>query len=147
MTIYELRTPISEEQVRKLKTNDIVFLDGTIVTARDQAHKRSLELNKKGIGIPVNLEGLTLFHCGPVVYKVQQKWTVVAAGPTTSQRMEAFESEFVRIFKPRIIIGKGGMGEKTTEALKEYGAVYCIFTGGAAVLGAQSISHVKGVDF
>jgi fumarate hydratase subunit beta len=59
--------------------------------------------------------------------------------------MEIFEDEFIRNFKPRVIIGKGGMGEKTTGAMAKYGVVYGAFTGGAAVLAAKAIKSVKGV--
>jgi tartrate/fumarate subfamily iron-sulfur-dependent hydro-lyase beta chain len=73
------------------------------------------------------------------------KWIAVAAGPTTSTRMEVYEADFIRRFKPRVVIGKGGMGEKTTEAMAKYGAVYGAFTGGAAVLAANSVKNVKDV--
>jgi fumarate hydratase subunit beta len=145
MTIYKLKTPISEEEIRKLKVNDVLYISGTVVTARDQAHRRALEYFKKGKPLPVNLEGLAVFHCGPVMRKQGDKWIAVAAGPTTSARMEIFEDEFIRNFKPRVIIGKGGMGEKTTGAMAKYGAVYGAFTGGAAVLAAKAIKNVKDV--
>src|SRR3990170_4940282 len=110
MATYRLRTPISEREIRKLKVNDTLYISGTIVTARDQAHKRAVEHSKTGKPLPLNLEGLAVFHCGPVMRRQHDKWVAVAAGPTTSTRMEAFENEFIRSFKPRVIIGKGGMG-------------------------------------
>jgi tartrate/fumarate subfamily iron-sulfur-dependent hydro-lyase beta chain len=72
-------------------------------------------------------------------------WEVVAAGPTTSARMEIFQDEFIKIFRPAIIIGKGGMGERTLLACKEYGCVYGVFTGGAALLAARGIARVEEV--
>jgi fumarate hydratase subunit beta len=145
MTIYKLTTPISEKEIRKLKVNDILYISGTMVTVRDQAHRRALEHFQKGKPLPVNLEGLAVFHCGPVMRRQGDRWIAVAAGPTTSARMEIFEDEFIRNFKPRVIIGKGGMGEKTTGAMAKYGAVYGAFTGGAAVLAAKAIKNVKDV--
>jgi len=145
MTIYKLKTPISEEEIRKLRVNDVLYVSGTVVTARDQAHRRALECVKKGKPLPMNLEGLAVFHCGPVMSRQGDRWIAVAAGPTTSARMEIFEDEFIRNFKPRVVIGKGGMGEKTTAAMAKYGAVYGAFTGGAAVLAAKAIKNVKGV--
>ena len=147
MTTYKLTTPISEEQIRKLKANDIVYITGTIVTARDQAHKRALQLHKEGKQLPINLEGLAVFHCGPIVKKEGDKWTIVAAGPTTSTRMDIFEDEFIKNFKTRVIIGKGGMGKRTTDAMQKYGAIYGAFTGGAAVLAAKAIKNVKTVEW
>ncbi len=147
MTVYKLKTPISEEDVRKLKANDVLYVTGTIVTARDAAHKKALELFKQGKKLPINLEGAAVFHCGPIVKKEGDKWVVVAAGPTTSTRMDQFEDEFINAFKVRVVIGKGGMGKKTTDAMAKYGAVYGAFTGGAGVLAAKAIKDVKMVEW
>lgn len=147
MVTYKLKTPITEEQIRKLKVNDVLYVTGTMVTARDQAHKRALQLYKEGKRLPVNLEGLAVFHCGPIVKKEENRWVVVAAGPTTSTRMDIFEDDFIKNFKARVIIGKGGMGKRTTDAMQKYGAVYGAFTGGAAVLAARAIRNVKAVEW
>jgi len=147
MAVYKFKTPISEEDVRKLKVNDVLYVTGTIVTARDQAHKRALEFFKQGKPLPINLEGLAVFHCGPVVSKEGDKWIAVAAGPTTSTRMDIFEDEFIKNFKVRVVIGKGGMGKKTTDAMAKYGAVYGAFTGGAAILAARAIKNVKSGEW
>jgi fumarate hydratase subunit beta len=147
MAVYKFKTPISEEDIRKLKVDDVLYVTGTIVTARDQAHKRALEFFKQGKPLPLNLEGLAVFHCGPVVSKQGDKWTAVAAGPTTSTRMDIFEDEFIKDFKVRVVIGKGGMGKKTTDAMAKYGAVYGAFTGGAAILAAKAIKNVRGVEW
>ena len=137
-----LYTPIAESDVRKLKAGDVIHVSGILFTARDEAHRVLLER-----GAPFPLEGLALFHCGPVVQKVGEGWRVVAAGPTTSARMELFEAEFLAKFRPRVIIGKGGMGERTLKALSQVGAVYTHFTGGAGALAAQAIRRVKEVHF
>lgn len=147
MTVYRLSTPISEKTVRKLRVNDTVYLSGTIVTARDAAHRRALQFHEEGKQLPVNLEGLAVFHCGPLMKKEDNGWRVVAAGPTTSSRMDLFEDEFIKNFKVRVVVGKGGMGKKTADAMKQYGAVYGAFTGGAAVLAAKAVKQVKGVEW
>ena len=84
MATYKLKTPISEEEVRKLRVNDTIYITGTVVTARDAAHRRALEFHKEGKKLPINLEGSALFHCGPITKKDNGGWKVVAAGPTTS---------------------------------------------------------------
>ena len=127
--------------------NDVLYVTGTIVTARDQAHRRALEYIKEGKPLPVDLEGLAVFHCGPVMGKEHDKWVAVAAGPTTSTRMDLFEDDFIKNFKVRVVIGKGGMGKRTTDAMAKYGAVYGAFTGGAAILAAKAIKNVKGVEW
>lgn len=147
MATYKFRTPISEADVRKLKVSDVLYVSGTIVTARDQAHRRALQFFREGKPMPVNLEGLAVFHCGPVVSKDGDKWTAVAAGPTTSTRMDLFEDEFIKNFKVRVVIGKGGMGKRTTDAMAKYGAVFGAFTGGAAILAARAIKSVKSVEW
>ena len=147
MAVYKFKTPISEEEIRKLRVNDVLYVSGTMFTARDQAHKRALEYFKQGKPLPLRLEGLAVFHCGPIVKKKEDGWTIVAAGPTTSTRMEIFEDEFIKNFKVRVIIGKGGMGKRTTEAMAKYGAVYGAFTGGAAVLAAKAIKNVRTVEW
>lgn len=145
MATYELETPVSEEDVRKLRVNDVLYISGTIFTARDAAHKRALEFNEEGKKLPIDPNGLAVFHCGPIVRKIADKWEVVAAGPTTSTRMEIFQDQFIKAFKVRIVIGKGGMGPRTANAMKTHGAVYSAFTGGTAVLAAKAIQEILDV--
>jgi len=147
MAVYKFKTPISEEEIRKLRVNDVLYVSGMMFTARDQAHKRALEYFKQGKPLPLSLEGLAVFHCGPIVKKKEERWTIVAAGPTTSTRMEIFEDEFIKNFKVKVVIGKGGMGKRTTEAMAKYGAVYGAFTGGAAILAAKAIKNVRTVEW
>jgi len=96
MAVFKFKTPISEADVRKLKVNDVLYVSGTVATARDEAHKKALELYREGKKLPLDLEGLAVFHCGPIMKKEGDKWVVVAAGPTTSTRMDQFEDEWVR---------------------------------------------------
>ncbi len=148
MSTYKLKTPFAEQDIRKLRVEDIIYVSGTIITARDQAHQRALKLHQEGKTLPVDLKERAVYHCGPVMRKQDDgDWVVVAAGPTTSSRMDLYEDKFIETFGPRIIIGKGGMGKKTGAAMKKYGCVYCAFTGGAAVLAAQSIRRVQGVEW
>jgi len=143
---HYLTTPIPPEQLKEIKIGDIVYLTGTVVTARDEAHLKALELHKEGKQPPVDFNGIGLFHCGPVMKKDENdEWIVVAAGPTTSARMEIFQDEFIKVFHPGIIIGKGGMGDRTTKACQEETCVYSYFTGGAALLAADRIKKVKDV--
>ena len=147
MATYKFKTPISEADIRKLKVNDVLYVSGLMVTARDEAHKKALELYREGKKLPVELEGGVVFHCGPIVKKEGDKWIAVAAGPTTSTRLEQFEDEFIKAYKVRVVIGKGGMGKRTTDAMQKYGAVYGAFTGGAGVVAARAIKSVKTVEW
>lgn len=146
MAEYHFTTPIGEE-VRKLRTGDVLFLTGTVVTARDAGHRRALELLNKGEKLPIDLRGLVVYHMGPIVRKVGNDWKVYSAGPTTSTRLETYEAEFLEKTGAKVIVGKGGMGAKTAEACKRLGAAYAIYTGGAGALAAKSIKKVKGVEW
>ncbi|MEB3691236.1 MAG: FumA C-terminus/TtdB family hydratase beta subunit [Caldisphaeraceae archaeon] len=142
---YHLRTPLKDEDIKKLKVEDIVYISGILVTARDEAHEMALETLGKGQSLPIDMKGLALYHCGPVAKKINNTWRIIAAGPTTSMRMEGVEAEFIEKTGVKMIIGKGGMGEKTAESLKKNNAVYAVFTGGAGALAAERIKAVKEV--
>jgi fumarate hydratase subunit beta len=146
MREVELYTPISEEEIRELNIGDRIFLTGTVVTARDAAHKRMMKYIAEERDLPFSLEGLALYHCGPLAKK-RDGWVILAAGPTTSMRMEPLEAGVIRKFGVRLIIGKGGMGERTLEAMRRHGAAYGILTGGAAVLAADRIESIKSVEW
>ena len=146
MAEYRLVTPLGDE-ARKLRTGDIVYLTGTVITARDAAHRRTLELLNKGERIPVDFHGLAVYHMGPVVRKVGDGWEVISAGPTTSARIEAYEADFLEKTGAKLVIGKGGMGSRTAEACRKLGTAYAIYTGGAGALAAKSIKKVRGVEW
>ncbi|CAB49409.1 FumA C-terminus/TtdB family hydratase beta subunit [Pyrococcus abyssi] len=126
----KLRTPLSPEDVLKLKVGDVVYLSGTIYTARDLAHKRFLSQ-----GFPFNPEGSVIYHCGPLV----KAGKIVSAGPTTSARMNQY-LDFLFSKGVRGIIGKGGMNAEKFKGK----AVYLAFPGGAGSLAAKHLK-VKNV--
>jgi fumarate hydratase class I len=136
-----LRTPLTEAQVRSLKVGDIVLISGVMHTGRDAVHAHLMKHDP-----PVDLSGSVLYHCGPVVAKQGEGWTVTAAGPTTSIREEPYQADIIRRYGVRAVIGKGGMGARTLEALKESGAVYLNAIGGAAQFYARAIDRVDGVS-
>ena len=146
MEEIEVYTPISERVIRRLRVGDQVYLSGVIITARDAAHKRIIRYIQEARDLPFSLEGSALYHCGPIVRRLNGEWRVLAAGPTTSMRMEPFEAELVKM-GVKVIIGKGGMGDKTKDSLRRYGSVYCAFTGGAAALAAKHVESVVDVKW
>jgi fumarate hydratase subunit beta len=143
----EVTLPIEPAAVRGFRVGDILYLTGALFTARDEAHLRMLEAHESGEKIPFDPSQMALFHCGPVVAKQEGRWKVIAAGPTTSIRMELFEDKFLETFRTPIIIGKGGMGDRTQAALESVGAVYTHYTGGAGALAAKRIESVEGVEW
>jgi fumarate hydratase subunit beta len=141
-----LFTPLKEEEIRDLQVGDIVYLSGEVYTARDKAHNRIIEYTIKDAEEEIPIEkGAVLYHCGPLMRKSNEKWELIAAGPTTSSRMDATTPQVIETLRIRGIIGKGGMGIATREALQRYGCVYLAMTGGAAVLAATRIKAVKAV--
>jgi fumarate hydratase subunit beta len=133
-TIVQLRTPLGDE-VLQLKAGDHVELSGIVYTARDEAHLRMQEN-----GIPFDPNGAVIYHCGPVIRDNR----VIAAGPTTSARMNELAG-FLLEKGVRGLIGKGGMGPTVRNQLKGRG-VYLAFTGGCAAL-ASSHMTLKGVHY
>jgi fumarate hydratase subunit beta len=130
----QLHTPLGKE-VLELHAGDHIELSGIVYTARDEAHIRM-----KAEGIPFDPVGAVIYHCGPVI----QDNRVIAAGPTTSSRMNEL-SGFLLEKGVRALIGKGGMGALVREQLKNRG-VYLAFTGGCAAL-ASSHMTLRGVFF
>ena len=156
--MQDLTLPISPDSVRRLKVGDPVRLNGIMLTGRDAAHKWLVETFIKKSRAPTGddpeverairplLAGGAIYHCGPVVTGLDTKdYRFVAAGPTTSTREEPFQSDVMRHFQVRAVIGKGGMGAKTLAACGEVPAVYLHAIGGAATLIAQTVTGVIGV--
>ena len=135
-----LRAPIGEEQVRALAVGDVVLIDGDMYTGRDTVHTYLMKNAP-----PVDLHGAILYHCGPVMLKQGEGWVTRGAGPTTSIREEPYEADVIRRYGVRAVIGKGGMGARTLEAMEEAGAVYLHAIGGAAQVYARAVERVAGV--
>ncbi len=158
-----LTYPFCEADVRALRAGDTVSVNGTIWTGRDRFHKHFAD----GGRLPVDFRDGALYHCGPVVVKGEggagngergrgngergtgngEGWKVVAGGPTTSVRENAYEPDFIAKTGVRLIIGKGGMDERTLAACQKHGAVYLQAVGGAATVTAHAIERVANVYF
>ena len=121
-----LKTPITDDDINKLKAGDVIAISGQILTARDQAHKRILEE-----GAPIDIEGAVLFHAGPIIQEEDDsngpKYKMVAVGPTTSMRMNPYEADVLDM-GAKIIIGKGGMDD-------------------SAALYVDKVNEIKGVNW
>jgi len=135
-----LTPPLSEEAMRALKVGDVVLIRGEVFTGRDNVHAYLMKNPP-----PVDLRGAVLYHCGPVMLKQGDEWVVKAAGPTTSSREEPYQSDIIRRYGVRAVVGKGGMGPRTLAALKDTGAVYLNAIGGAAQYYARTVEKVLGV--
>ena len=140
-----LTTPIRDEDLADLNVGDVVYLTGHIVTCRDVAHRRLIELKRE---LPVDIRGGAIFHAGPIVRKKEDgRFEMVSIGPTTSMRMEKFEKDFIKETGVKLIVGKGGMGPETEAGCKEYKAVHAIFPGGCAVLAATQVEEIENAEW
>ena len=139
--MIQLQAPFTEDKIRSLKVGDMVEITGVVFTGRDAVHKYLHD----GGEPPVSFKDGIIYHCGPVVLKKKGKWTVTAAGPTTSIREEPYQAGIIEKYGLRAVIGKGGMGEKTRQACEKFGCVYLHAIGGAAQVLAEAIKEVQDV--
>ena len=137
----KLNVPIKDENLNDLKAGDVVYLTGNIVTARDQAHKRIIEQ-----GAPLDIEGAAIFHAGPIIKENEDGYDMVAIGPTTSMRMNPYQSDVLDM-GPKIVIGKGGMDDNVRQALVRNNALYVVATGGCAALYVDAVEKIESVDW
>ncbi|HIH69122.1 FumA C-terminus/TtdB family hydratase beta subunit [Methermicoccus shengliensis] len=135
-----LTTPLGEE-VLTLKVGDVVYLNGKVFTARDEAHLAIIEHLREGIELPFEMEGAVIYHCGPLVRPAAGGWRVISAGPTTSERMATLTEPLLKAFDVRALIGKGGMS--TASRLLKGRGVYLAFCGGCAALAASHITKAE----
>ena len=136
MNTIQLELPLDESTARGLRAGDMVTLSGSILTGRDAAHKRLIDLIDKGEGLPIPLEGETIYYVGPA--PASPGHAVGSAGPTTSYRMDAYTPKLLARGL-RAMIGKGLRNAEVVDAMKTYGAVYFGAVGGAAALISRSI--------
>ncbi|MDD3253324.1 MAG: L(+)-tartrate dehydratase subunit beta [Lachnospiraceae bacterium] len=140
-----LTTPVSAEDLEGIKAGDIIYLNGSMTTCRDVAHRRLVE---EGRELPVDVRSNAIFHAGPIIRPLENdKFEMVSVGPTTSMRMEKFEYEFVKETGVKVIIGKGGMKENTERACKEFKAIHCVFPAGNAVVAATEVEEIMRAEW
>ncbi len=140
----KLSAPFTEAKIRALKLGEEVSISGVLFTGRDAVHKYLHDGGQLPPGVKLR-DGI-LYHCGPVVLQQPDgSWKATAAGPTTSIREEPYQAQIIRDLGLRGVIGKGGMGDKTLAACKEFGCVYLHAVGGAAQVLAECIKKVRSV--
>lgn len=140
-----LITPISAEDLKDIHIGDIIYLDGSLTTCRDVAHRRVVE---EGCEIPVDVRNNAILHAGPIIRPLpDDKFEMVSVGPTTSMRMEKFEYEFVKTTGVRVIVGKGGMKENTANACKDFGCIHCVIPAGNAVVAAVCVEEIVRAEW
>ena len=134
----KINLPITDEDIKNLKAGDSVLLTGKIITGRDAAHKRLLELLEQGKSLPVDLRGEVIYYVGPAPAK--PGYAVGPAGPTSSYRMDKYTPALLDLGL-RGMIGKGARSQEVIDSIIKNKAVYFAAIGGAAALIAKSIKQ------
>jgi L(+)-tartrate dehydratase beta subunit len=142
MAHYELTSPFSAADIRKLILRDTVTITGHIFGIRDATQIRMFDEQQQP---PVDLKDSACIHTAPSLKKVGAKWEKISIGTTTSTRMERFSPPLIQQYGVRIIIGKAGLLEGSLAAMKRYGACYLAIVGGAAALETTQIEEVEEV--
>lgn len=137
--------PMTQKDARTLKVGDLVLISGNIVTGRDRIHNYLFNLRPTEKEVPFPLNGTIIYHCGPLMRKMHGGFECIAAGPTTSARLEIYEHRIITEYGIRGVMGKGGMGAQTLSTLQKEGSVYFHAIGGAAVYLAAKVKKVAGV--
>ena len=149
MTHHVLDLPIDERQARALKVGDTVTLEKTLFGIRDAT---LIAMFDRGRTTRFNLKGHAVIHTAPNVRKIDPRpgnssgYEPLCIGTTTSMRMERFTRPLMQRDGVRLIIGKGGMGQATLDAFKEFGGAYLAVVGGAAALETTWIPEIEDVD-
>ena len=144
MAEYKLTTPLTDADMEQLKAGDVVFLSGTIHSARDAAHKKLIDLLDAGKELPFELEGSAIYYVGPSPAPPGRP--IGSAGPTTSYRMDTYAPR-LHSLGMKASIGKGKRSEEVKDAMKEYKGVYFGATGGAGALLSNSIVESTVIAF
>lgn len=139
-----IKTPLTREDARKLKSGDSVLLSGVIYTARDAAHKRLCELVEQGKELPMDVKDSIIYFVGPTPARPGE--AIGSAGPTTSYRMDAYSPTMIAQGQTGMI-GKGKRSEEVIAAMKEHGAVYFGAIGGCGALLSKCIKKAEVIAY
>jgi L(+)-tartrate dehydratase beta subunit len=149
MAHYDFSPPLSEAQVRSLRVNDTVTLQGTLFGIRDGTQ---IHLFDRGRTTRFDLRGQAVIHTAPNVKVVEKSaqhpagYAPICVGTTTSDRMERFTRPLMQQHGVRLIIGKGGLRDDSLAAFAELGGAYLAIIGGTAALETMWIEAIEDVD-
>ena len=149
MTHHVLTPPLSEADVRKLRVNDTVTIEGRLFGIRDA---NQIALFDKGRTTRLDMRGHAALHTAPNVRKVAPSpehptgYAPMCIGTTTSARMERFTRPLMAQLGVRLIVGKGGLGAESLAAFRELGGAYLAVIGGTAALETTWVDAIEEVD-
>lgn len=138
-----LKHPFSEHRVRELKVGDVVYLSGEVFQFTGTAPKRALSYAVEGKKLPFDLENMVVYHSYTCFTERVGNLHCEYIGATTSAKMNQYGPDFIREFKVRAIIGKGGMNNETLKAMQEVGCVYLAQAGGCSQVYSEAVQEIK----
>jgi fumarate hydratase subunit beta len=144
MAEHRITTPVTDEIIAKMKAGDKVYITGYILTGRDSAHKKLIDLIKEGKGLPIDVKGQFIYYVGPTPARPGK--VIGSAGPTTSYRMDSY-APTLHALGLKGTIGKGERSKEVKEAMKKYKAVYLASVGGAGALISKSIEGSEVIAY
>ncbi len=140
---HNLTTPLTEADVRALKLEDTVSIDGVMFGLRDATQIRIFD---EGIAPPADLTGSVCLHTAPGVRKrADGTYEKLSIGTTTSTRMDRFAPGLFETYGVRAIVGKGGLLQGSVDTMARVGSVYLAIVGGAAALATAQIESIDQV--
>ncbi len=147
MAEYELQVPLREEEIRRLRVKDAVYVTGEVLTVRDTAYERILNALDSRKELPFSLKDKAIWHAGPITKPEGGKWKAVSVGSTTSSRFSGPAARLIETLGVKMVIGKGFMGPQVLEAFKKFGAVYAHTAGGTAAYYGNQIPEIQEVHW
>jgi fumarate hydratase class I len=130
---------VTHEEVKTWQPGEVLLLNGKLLTGRDAAHKRMIDMLNRGEKLPVDFTNRFIYYVGPV--DAVRDEAVGPAGPTTATRMDKFTRQMLEQTGLIGMVGKAERGVAAIEAIRDHGAVYLMATGGAAYLVSKAIRH------
>ncbi len=140
----EIQAPIDKETAKELRAGDMVYITGTIYTARDAAHKRMDEALDKNEPLPLDIDGNIIYYMGPS--PAREGRPIGSAGPTTASRMDKYAPRLLDLGLTGMI-GKGKRSKEVIDAMIRNGAVYFAAIGGAGALLSKAITSSKVIAY
>ncbi len=142
--LTKIIAPLTQKGLKQLRAGDMVYLSGTVLSARDAAHKRLVAAINNGHELPVILENQALFYLGPSPAPPGKKSGSI--GPTTAARMDGMTEPLLQKGL-KATIGKGKRSDNIKHLMKKYGAVYFIAIGGVAAYLSKKVKKIEAVAY
>ena len=144
MSKHIVKTPVDPKLIEKIRAGDIIYITGTIYTARDIAHKKLITLLNEDKDLPFPVKGSIIYYTGPTPTKPGH--IIGSVGPTTSCRMDKYTPQLFEV-GVSITIGKGSRSDNVVNAVKVFKGLYCVAYGGAGAFIASKVKKAYPVAF